>query len=180
MEEDRYTRITLRIPKELHSQLQQAADDTSKSMNAEIVARLEQSFGGGDGSDRLSQTLKELESLQLMASLNYEIQRATMMVGVLHPQVNQAWWRLQEVLKSGSVEEQAKASASFEKLQAQMQRYMTDISDVEKDISAIHLDRKAAGLKELRDVQPVYVSMRGQWADTGLVKHNTAPKKPAK
>lgn len=45
MEEDRYTRITLRIPKDLHSQLQQAADDTSKSMNAEIVARLQDSFG---------------------------------------------------------------------------------------------------------------------------------------
>lgn len=44
MEEDRYTRITLRIPKDLHSQLQQAADDTSKSMNAEIVARLQRSF----------------------------------------------------------------------------------------------------------------------------------------
>lgn len=44
MEEDRYTRITLRIPKYLHSQLQQAADDTSKSMNAEIVARLQASF----------------------------------------------------------------------------------------------------------------------------------------
>lgn len=44
MEEDRYTRITLRIPKDLHAQLQQAADDTSKSMNAEIVARLQASF----------------------------------------------------------------------------------------------------------------------------------------
>lgn len=44
MEEDRYTRITLRLPKELHAQLQKAADDTSKSMNAEIVARLQGSF----------------------------------------------------------------------------------------------------------------------------------------
>lgn len=42
--DDRYTRITLRIPKDLHSKLTDAADETSKSMNAEIIARLERSF----------------------------------------------------------------------------------------------------------------------------------------
>lgn len=40
MEEDTYTRITLRIPKRLHTELQAAADSSSKSMNAEIIARL--------------------------------------------------------------------------------------------------------------------------------------------
>ncbi len=44
MEDDRYTRITLRIPKDLHGKLQDAADATSKSTNAEIVARLEESL----------------------------------------------------------------------------------------------------------------------------------------
>ncbi|WP_093299180.1 toxin-antitoxin system HicB family antitoxin [Variovorax sp. NFACC27] len=44
MEEDRYTRITLRLPKELHARLDAAADRTSKSLNAEIVGRLEESF----------------------------------------------------------------------------------------------------------------------------------------
>ena len=39
-EEDRYTRITLRIPKDLHARLEAAAGDTSKSLNAEIVSRL--------------------------------------------------------------------------------------------------------------------------------------------
>lgn len=39
--DDRYTRITLRIPKDLHARLATSAEDTSKSMNAEIVARLE-------------------------------------------------------------------------------------------------------------------------------------------
>ena len=41
MEDDRYTRITLRLPKALHAGLNRAADDSSKSLNAEIVARLE-------------------------------------------------------------------------------------------------------------------------------------------
>jgi len=44
MEEDRYTRITLRIPKDLHARLQLEADRTSKSMNAEILSRLQSSF----------------------------------------------------------------------------------------------------------------------------------------
>lgn len=43
-DEDRYTRITLRIPKDLHRSLSEAADKTSKSLNAEIVGRLQQSF----------------------------------------------------------------------------------------------------------------------------------------
>lgn len=44
MEEDRYTRITLRIPKELHAALTAESDATSKSLNAEIIARLQASF----------------------------------------------------------------------------------------------------------------------------------------
>ncbi|MFT8439830.1 Arc family DNA-binding protein [Acetobacter fabarum] len=43
-EEDRYTRITLRIPKEIHQQLAKSASERSHSMNAEIVQRLEDSF----------------------------------------------------------------------------------------------------------------------------------------
>ena len=49
MEEDRYTRITLRIPKELHAALTVEADATSKSLNAEIIARLQASFDPAQG-----------------------------------------------------------------------------------------------------------------------------------
>jgi predicted DNA-binding protein len=37
MEEDGYTRITLRIPKDLHAQLTELSQRTSKSMNAQII-----------------------------------------------------------------------------------------------------------------------------------------------
>lgn len=43
-DEDRYTRITLRIPKDLHQVLSTAADRTSKSLNAEIIGRLQASI----------------------------------------------------------------------------------------------------------------------------------------
>lgn len=42
-DEDRYTRITLRIPKDLHQVLTAAAERTSKSLNAEIIGRLQAS-----------------------------------------------------------------------------------------------------------------------------------------
>ena len=46
MEPDRYIRITLRIPKDLHARLDVEADRTSRSLNAEIIGRLELSFPG--------------------------------------------------------------------------------------------------------------------------------------
>ncbi len=57
MSEDRYTRITLRLPKELHKRLAENADLTSKSTNAEIVERLEGSFNPYES--------KSLESLKM-------------------------------------------------------------------------------------------------------------------
>lgn len=43
-DDDKYIRITLRIPRTLHGKLTAEADATSKSLNAEIVARLTESF----------------------------------------------------------------------------------------------------------------------------------------
>ena len=60
MEEDDYTRITLRIPKELHQKLTEAAKSSSKSMNAEIVARLDNSFDS-PSSDLLIHTMARMD-----------------------------------------------------------------------------------------------------------------------
>jgi len=43
-DDDRYTRITLRIPKDLTQALKRAADLDSHSMNAEIIQRLSSTF----------------------------------------------------------------------------------------------------------------------------------------
>lgn len=42
--DDRYNRITFRIPKDLHVKLMDCSVGSSHSMNAEIIARLENSF----------------------------------------------------------------------------------------------------------------------------------------
>ncbi|MDH2244898.1 Arc family DNA-binding protein [Pseudomonas sp. GD03855] len=71
--DDRYTRITLRIPKDLHSKLSDAADETSKSMNAEIIARLEESFEQGKRDDTLASTIADLarDLDRLTAEIHY-------------------------------------------------------------------------------------------------------------
>lgn len=48
MSEDGFTRITLRIPDDLHFQLTTAASSRASSMNAEIVERLRHSFEKGE------------------------------------------------------------------------------------------------------------------------------------
>lgn len=59
--DDRYTRITLRIPKDLHERLADSADKTSKSMNAEIIARLSESFAIRNVDDRVVDRVSELD-----------------------------------------------------------------------------------------------------------------------
>ena len=59
MNEDDYKRITFRIPSELHGLLTDAARKTSKSMNAEIIARLDQSLTYNTNDERL----RDLEAL---------------------------------------------------------------------------------------------------------------------
>lgn len=44
MEEDNLTRITFRMPRELHARVAEAAQASNRSMNAEIIARLERSL----------------------------------------------------------------------------------------------------------------------------------------
>ncbi|MBV7428086.1 MULTISPECIES: toxin-antitoxin system HicB family antitoxin [unclassified Acidovorax] len=62
-EEDRYTRITLRIPKDLHQVLVAAAERTSKSLNAEIVGRLQESIPD-DSEARAFAVLPERSSIR--------------------------------------------------------------------------------------------------------------------
>ncbi|MFJ2456650.1 Arc family DNA-binding protein [Pseudomonas protegens] len=69
--QDEYIRITLRIPKELHSLLADSAEQTSKSMNAEILARLQESFSQREIEPELK-TLENKLNLTRMLALNSE------------------------------------------------------------------------------------------------------------
>jgi hypothetical protein len=75
MDDDRYTRITLRIPIELHAKLQNSADRCSHSMNAEIILRLAQSYADTQPLehqriDELAEILAEKIATKLSAKKN--------------------------------------------------------------------------------------------------------------
>lgn len=61
-DEDRYTRITLRIPRELHHVLSKSADQGSKSLNAEIIGRLDGSFSDQQVIAELSLVRRQLST----------------------------------------------------------------------------------------------------------------------
>lgn len=65
--QDDFFRTQIRIPAEIHRALKDATEDSGRSMNAEIVARLEQSFaaqGSGhmdpESADFISRKFEEL------------------------------------------------------------------------------------------------------------------------
>lgn len=61
VEDARYQRFNLRVPRELLSRLEQAADARSHSTNAEILDRLEKSFESKNKSERVVVILDGLD-----------------------------------------------------------------------------------------------------------------------
>lgn len=57
--QDDFLKTALRIPRDLHEQIQSAARTTGRSMNAEIVARLHQSFEAQSGDSALRLQVEE-------------------------------------------------------------------------------------------------------------------------
>ncbi|CAN7504586.1 toxin-antitoxin system HicB family antitoxin [Acidovorax sp. LjRoot74] len=74
-DEDRYTRITLRIPKDLHGVLTAEADRTSKSLNAQIVESLTYGFESAARLEKLKDTLIKFELQVAIAQDEAEVAR---------------------------------------------------------------------------------------------------------
>lgn len=71
--DDRYQRVNLRIPRELHASLMKEADEKSRSMNAEIVARLEGTVEAAKAIPILQQASQQL--LELVTRLSKNVDR---------------------------------------------------------------------------------------------------------
>lgn len=71
-DDDRYTRITLRLPKDLHAALDRAADGSSKSLNAEIVERLSRTLEGDDAVKLMRSNTVLLRALADFVVLRHE------------------------------------------------------------------------------------------------------------
>lgn len=167
-------RSQFRLPFDLADKLRDAAEASGRSMNAEIVARLEASFEPlvATSPPAMERAIRELESLQVLGALHYKLQRASYRADTCRQVRNEAWNIYQGAMKSGVDAEIACAREKFDNASQDLKKQMAEIELVEAQIDDIHLQRSASGLKELRDVEPVYVSVRGgPWVDSGLVTH---------
>lgn len=59
LNQDDYLKTALRLPRDLHAKIQQIANDSGRSMNAEIVERLTRSFEAEDSSPERIQSLEQ-------------------------------------------------------------------------------------------------------------------------
>lgn len=155
---------------DLKERVEQAARESGRSMNAEIVARLESTFAAPTTSSAvdLSQTVQELQSLQELGALNYELQRATHNLDAAQQQFSTAWHTLQQALANGNEAAQKTAKAQCTHWQSVTNDLKNATVEIEAQISRVHFERKANGLKELRHVQPVSVSVTSHFPDKSV------------
>jgi hypothetical protein len=154
MEEDRYTRITLRIPKELHARLDAEADATSKSLNAEIVGRLEESFRTVRQEIR-----REIEAE--VAAMQNRIELLSMRFDLARSRSDNLEIRTHLISsESARLAKEAKTDEDF----AAVQKKLDQLKDVEaeaeklrQEMNVIIVDRESA----LRDLQRLRGIIRG-------------------
>lgn len=155
-------RSQFRLPSELADKLREAAEVSGRSLNAEVVARLEASFAPPSGtmSPDLERVIRELESLQTLGALNYRLQRAEYRAAVCREERNIAWSIHQDALRDGDDADKAATRKTFDKASDALEQQMAEIEKLEAQIDDIHLQRQVSGMKELRAVEPVSSSVR--------------------
>jgi hypothetical protein len=57
--------ISLRLPEKLKAKLQQAADQSGRTLNWEAISRLDESFGGSERSDFTYQLVRRLTAMSM-------------------------------------------------------------------------------------------------------------------
>lgn len=154
-------RSQFRLPQELADQLRRAAESSGRSMNAEVVARLESTFAASTATPAadLSQTVQELQSLQQLGTLNYELQRATHNLDTARQKFGAACAALQQALASGDQAAQKAAKEQCKHWQSASNDLNVAIAEIEAQIELVHFDRKINGLKELRYAQTISTSV---------------------
>ncbi|MGX5880101.1 Arc family DNA-binding protein, partial [Burkholderia gladioli] len=60
MAQDEYIKLQLRLPKELRDRVQASAEESGKSMNAELIGRIESSYSSAETISELRSALKAL------------------------------------------------------------------------------------------------------------------------
>jgi predicted DNA-binding protein len=73
--QDDFIKTALRLPRELHARVQEAATAAGRSMNAEIVARLEASFDVSEDLVAKFDQLMDIRQERLLEELRTTVQK---------------------------------------------------------------------------------------------------------
>lgn len=97
MEDDNQTRITLRLPDDIRDRVASAGKQNNRSMNAEIIARLEESFIGTNSPDLVAKVASLSVALTLANTLRLSEQARSL---TLHEWVREFGQRLLPLVKA--------------------------------------------------------------------------------
>ena len=166
-DEDRYTRITLRIPKDLHRQLSDAADKTSKSLNAEIVGRLSESFQhqlsarASPTDTPLPELVERVEQLQAKMDAASEDERRRMLKlelsvrsareSYLTSLISQTQHRIGDLEEALFDAEDADHLQKVKRLTAKIDEEKRHLASLQQDIERLRLEQKDRA-EELREI----------------------------
>lgn len=144
--QDDYMKTALRLPRDLHAKLMGAAEATGKSLNAEMIARLEASFTGEADNAHL---------LVAIARLNLDLATAEADKLGLRTEASNLAISVQQACQlalKATNEADTKARKNIEALAAHARPYIHRLSTLEADIQARvdGLRQAAHGLAEAR------------------------------
>lgn len=165
-DDDRYIRITLRIPKDLHRQLGEEADATSKSLNAEIVGRLAASFQSSaepspPAEVALPELIEQIERLQAKMDKASILERKNMLVfemswlrtreSDLTSYIAQATRRIEDLEAALAEAEDAEHMAKAKRIAAKLDLEKLDLASLQEGIESLRQEQqeRSAELKEL-------------------------------
>lgn len=175
-------RSQFRLPYPLYEKLKAVAEESNRSLNSEIVARLQSTFvpgghgqavirlhaQGSDGRDPAS-IARQLEQIPSDLSTQYGLHLYNTELKVAQTQLEEAqeemqplYDKLQQLLskEDGPEGPKMRASESVEATRRRISELTNQVEALNQTISNIHLYRKVEGLPELRNVREVSVSVR--------------------
>lgn len=169
----------LRFPDGMRDQIAEAARAAGRSMNAEIVARLEASFAGSligklpglkfRAGDLPVDTEKLLHSLPADLSSQYglHLYRSEETIARAHldearKEYGQRYKKLQRLLvnEAGAPGPKTRAKEAVVEVQQRIYELENQLYFLARTMSAIHEYRKLSGLPEIRNVREVSVAVR--------------------
>ena len=157
----------LRFPDGMRERLKNEAAANNRSMNAEIVARLEQSFIQPVNTDLVS----EVALLRELGRSYYQLQRLVNQIRAAERTATIAYEQLQRAhAESADTEELKRLKSEYSVAHDRAWSLEAERVNLEEHLNNLHFERRLSGQPELRDVTSVQSAARVGWHEAGKPK----------